>query len=467
MAKKRRQPKKTARIFLVGILILILGVVFWQMLPRLEGGEPTVAFEGFNAHMGVSSDFSLVVTDKESGLRKVWVALLADGREQVLKTYECGETKGGAVFKKRFEITVEPAKLHIAEGSAVLRIAAWDDSWRGWGKGNRQYIEKQVTIDTTQPEVEMISRQHYISRGGACVAVYRLTEPEITHGVQVGDDFFPGHAGALGDPHICLAFFAVSHDQKKNVPIFVKAVDRAGNTTQVGSYFSIKSKVFKEDEIRISDAFLQRKMPEFTGVLPEASSLIDKFIHINSDLREKNNDRIRALCRHSESAMHWQDAFKRFPNSSREASFADRRTYTYQGETIGRAVHMGVDLASISNSPVPAANAGKVSFCGRLGIYGKTVIIDHGCGLFSLYAHLSHMAVKEKQRVKTGDILGKSGMSGLAGGDHLHFAMLIHDTFVNPVEWWDASWIKNNITGKIDTARQMKKDGAWNDGGFE
>ena len=116
---------------------------------------------------------------------------------------------------------------------------------------------------------------------------------------------------------------------------------------------------------------------------------------------------------------------------------------------------MGIDLASLSQAPVPAANSGKVVFTDTVGIYGKTVIIDHGFGLFSMYSHLSHINAVSGQSVRMGDIIGKTGSTGLAGGDHLHFGMLVHDTFVNPLEWWDAKWIKNNISDKIGSAESF------------
>ncbi|MCK5419040.1 MAG: M23 family metallopeptidase, partial [Desulfobacterales bacterium] len=120
------------------------------------------------------------------------------------------------------------------------------------------------------------------------------------------------------------------------------------------------------------------------------------------------------------------------------------------GKIIDRQVHLGIDLASVKHAPVPAANSGVVIFSGPLGIYGKTILIDHGFGLFSMYAHLNRSDVGKGQQVSKGDTLGRTGSTGLAGGDHLHFSMLVHNTFVNPVEWWDAAWIKNNILSKIE-----------------
>ena len=138
------------------------------------------------------------------------------------------------------------------------------------------------------------------------------------------------------------------------------------------------------------------------------------------------------------------------PGAANRAGFADHRKYKYHGEIIDNQVHLGVDLASVAHSPVPASNKGKVVLVESIGIYGKTVIIDHGFGLFSMYAHLSSMSVNEGQVVLKGQNIGETGMTGLAGGDHLHFSMIVNKTFVNPVEWWDASWIKNNISSKIN-----------------
>ena len=127
------------------------------------------------------------------------------------------------------------------------------------------------------------------------------------------------------------------------------------------------------------------------------------------------------------------------------AAFGDRRTYTYDGKVVDQQVHLGVDLASTAQCPIPAANAGRVVFADPLGIHGFTVVLDHGLGLFSMYCHLSQIDVAMSQDVTRGQTLGLSGATGLAGGDHLHFAMLIHGAFVNPVEWWDDHWIRDNV----------------------
>ena len=100
-------------------------------------------------------------------------------------------------------------------------------------------------------------------------------------------------------------------------------------------------------------------------------------------------------------------------------------------------------------SPISAAAAGRGIYADDLGIYGLCVLIDHGMGLASVYGHLSSIAVEAGEDVSQGSVLGRSGETGLAGGDHLHFALLVGDTYVNPLEWWDPKWVRSHIEVRL------------------
>jgi murein DD-endopeptidase MepM/ murein hydrolase activator NlpD len=153
--------------------------------------------------------------------------------------------------------------------------------------------------------------------------------------------------------------------------------------------------------------------------------------------------------------MLWRGVvFHPFSNNAVESAFADRRTYFYQGKEVDRQVHLGFDLASYTQTPIVAANAGQVVFAAELGIYGNCVIIDHGMGLQSLYAHLSTVDVQPGAVVAKDQPIGRSGITGMAGGDHLHFTMLVNGQMVNPVEWWDSHWIEDRILRKLRAAGQ-------------
>ena len=119
--------------------------------------------------------------------------------------------------------------------------------------------------------------------------------------------------------------------------------------------------------------------------------------------------------------------------------------YYYKNKEIDKQVHLGIDLASTKRAEVHAANSGTVVFADYLGIYGNTVILDHGQGIFSLYSHLSEIDSTVGELKEKGTVIGLSGATGMAGGDHLHFSMIINGIFVTPLEWWDQQWLRLNI----------------------
>jgi len=438
-------------------LVIILPVV-WFLSVRLEGGEAEIKMEPSISSIGMSKKVSITVSDAKSGVRRVWIGLLKDKREKVLfeKAFaSAGLFSGGIVKEETFTIFIEPKKLGVGDGKALLRLAVHDFSWRGWWNGNRTYIEKEVVIDTKPPKVDVLSRAHYVSQGGSGLVIYKTSEPCPLSGVFVGDNFFPGYPGFFKDSEIMVAFFALGHQQGPGTRIYIQAADAAENSTKAGFSYRVKKRKFRKDKINISDRFLNWKMPEFERDIPNdpKAALIDRFLSINRQLRETNFKKIVEIGKNTERVIYWDGAFLRLPNSKRMAGFADHREYRYKGKQIDQQYHMGIDLASLEQSPVPASNSGKVVFADELGIYGQTVIIDHGFGLFSMYSHLSRVNIQKEAMVSKGDIIGHTGRTGLAGGDHLHFSLFIHNTFVYPVEWWDASWIKNNILNKINDVK--------------
>lgn len=437
------------------MILMVVSSVFWILLLRLEGGKPSIKLGLSSSSIGVYNELKVSVIDKKSSIRKIWIGLLKEGEEIDIfkKEFPSPEILSGwKVQKKSFNIPIEPKKMGITDGKAIIRIVSWDYSWRGWGKGNRAYVENDVVIDTVPPEIEMQSKAHNLSQGGAGLVIYKISEQCPKSGVYVGEKFFPGHSGYFKDQNTLLAFVALDFKQGSETQIYAKAIDNAGNSTRTGFPYYIKKKTFKKDVINISDKFLNWKIPEFESYLPKDSktSRVDNFLMINRIMRKENYKKITELGAKTEKVMYWNGRFLRLPKAARKSGFADHRTYKYKGRIIDHQVHLGIDLASIIHSKVPASNKGKIVFTGNMGIYGRTIAIDHGFGVLSMYSHLSRVDVKMGQIVSKGEYIGRTGSTGLAGGDHLHFGILVHDTFVNPIEWWDNSWIKNNISDKID-----------------
>lgn len=455
MYLKPKAKGKNLKIWLVAILLTVVIIPAVRvMFVKFEGEAPVLEMNPLPEAVSTSFEVAGKIHDLSSGLRKIRVTLTRNGKETVLleKSYDAPAWfKKGHTTAGDFSIPVSFAKNEFPDGKATLTVMVRDYSWRDWWNGNKTLVQHEFDVDTQTPRLTILSRQHNVSQGGSGLLVYRLSEPCVKSGVMVGDDFFPGHAGYFSDKQIYLAFFAVPIDHTADKGFFATAVDRAGNTAKSGFYHYLRKKAFRKDVLTLSDAFLSSSLMEFQEIpgVSDRPSPVEQFIFINSELRKKNNQTILANGQKTEARISWEGRFGRLPNSAPRASFADHREYVYDGAIVSRAIHMGVDLASTRNVEIPAANSGKVVFAEYVGIYGNLVCIDHGFGLMSIYAHLNQMTVKPGDRVAKNDVIGYSGVTGMAGGDHLHFGMFIDHVFVNPVEWWDESWIANNITDKL------------------
>ena len=311
------------------------------------------------------------------------------------------------------------------------------------------------------PRVSVASMHHFVNHGGAEMVVFRATPAGVRSGVRVGDVTYAGYplagTGAKADAALSAAFFALLYDQDLNTPMSVFAIDDAGNQATTPLDAKVFQKQFRRSRIEVSPQFLGRVVPAIlentpSFKVPDPNDPVGSFLTINRDLRKQNADTIATYARKSAPQMLWKGAFLQLGNSQVEALFADHRTYIYQGKEIDQQVHLGFDLAVTAAIPVLAANDGWVAHADYLGIYGNCVIIDHGFGVQSLYGHLSSMDVKAGDTVHKGQVLGRSGMTGLAGGDHLHFTMLVDGHPVNSVEWWDPHWMEDRVLRKVREA---------------
>lgn len=347
----------------------------------------------------------------------------------------------------------------LQQGPARIVVTASRASWL-----SLRTVESSATRDLQvrlePPRVAVLSTHHYVNHGGAEMVLYRATPPDVQSGVRVGDVEYAGYpasgAGLAGaDESTRVAFFALLHDQDLKTPIVAFARDEAGNEATTSFVERVFGKPFRRSRIQIDDRFLQRVVPEILSHAPElgipapTGDLVNDFVRINSDLRRLNGEKILALSKGTSATKLWSGSFLPLGNAQVEAGFADHRTYLHGGKEIDQQVHLGFDLAVTSAIPVAAENDGKVLLAEWLGIYGNCVILDHGMGVGSLYAHLSSTDVKVGDTVTKGQVLGRSGMTGLAAGDHLHFTMLVGGRPVNPVEWWDAHWIQDRVDRKL------------------
>jgi murein DD-endopeptidase MepM/ murein hydrolase activator NlpD len=105
------------------------------------------------------------------------------------------------------------------------------------------------------------------------------------------------------------------------------------------------------------------------------------------------------------------------------------------GQVVSHAQHAGVDLAAAGGTPILASAAGVVAFAGRWRIRGNVVVLDHGVGVHSLYAHAAEHLVAAGQRVAQGQPIARVGSTGLSTGPHLHWEVRAGGVAVEPLEW--------------------------------
>jgi murein DD-endopeptidase MepM/ murein hydrolase activator NlpD len=455
MARKKKNVYYLTLIPLVIIVFLFL----WLFTVIFEGEKPVVILVPLPDFISQKQQFSINISDAERGLRSLKVSYNQGGNEVTI--YE--ETfpfqgllnrEGVHYFSKIIDF--DPLELGLAQGRVDLNIQVWDYSRRGGGDGNMTLIQHKMTVDTIPPAVRAISRMHNINMGGAGLIIYRTSSDTIESGVYVDDDFFPGFPAEKDSKEgTYLAYFALRHDSSQDPSVYLWAKDRAENTTNATFNYNIRQKSFGTENMNINDRFLTKVLPYFSfyEMDPQYTD-VEKYVKINNDLRLQDNETLYNLMKETAPEKYWEGAWLRLKNAATTADFADHRKYYYKGEEIDEQYHMGIDLASLANSPVEAANGGKVLFAERNGIYGLTVVLDHGQGLGSLYGHLSEIMVVKGDLVEKGGLIGYTGQTGLAGGDHLHFGMMVYDVFVNPIEWWDAHWIEDNVTIKLDLLKE-------------
>ena len=433
-------------------LLIILGAVGWFFAFMYEGEVPSASLQPLPEYISKAQKLMLTAEDRKRGLRAVRLSIAQGGKETVLldETFSYqGILNRDGVHRVEKEVFVDPAALKLAQGELNILLKVWDYSRRG--EGNLAGLQHKSIVDTVPPSLRAVSHMHNVNVGGVGFAVYQTSQDAASSGVFVDDLFFPGYPDRdQREKGIHHCYFAIPYDKTSNPKILLWAKDKAGNEAKTSFYCHVIQKKFREDKIEISDGFIQKLLPYFSFYpLGSEDSDIKKFLKINNDLRRENHQALSRLNDRTSPDKLWDGVWLSHLNGQTMARFADHRLYFYKGQRVDDKFHLGVDLASLANAPVLASNNGKVVFADRLGIYGLAVVIDHGQGLSSVYGHLSKIEVSPGQEVKKGEPVGVTGDTGLAGGDHLHFSVMLQGIFVNPVEWWDQHWIKDNVTKKL------------------
>ena len=419
--------------------------ILWSM-----SSSPVVTIPDSLTALGQTTPVTVHVADPH-GVREVSVSVEQNGAE-----YKVADVKQPA-RRFRWERNAAAGEWHftagakaipqLKDGKARLIVVAVSNDFRA--KTSR--LEREVMVITRPPMLSVDSDQHYLYIGMADLVTFNVSGYTTDSGVKVGDERFRAWPMPGGKPGYFSLFAFPWNMPPSTVPLVY--ADNPGSEVTGSMVYQFprnEQPKYRVRDLEISDAFMQKVVNELD---PNGSGdMVDRFVKINREMRIANNKTLADLRLKSEARFLWSQPFLQQPNTKVEANFADTRNYVYHGKKIDQETHLGYDLSSTQHVGVVASNDGKVVYAAPLGIYGNCIVLDHGYGLQSVYGHMSEIDVHEGDMVKRGQVMGKSGTTGMAGGDHIHFSMLLEGVQIDPKEWWDAHWIKDHIARRVELA---------------
>jgi len=433
---------------------LVVGAIgFMAFSPTFEREDPKLSVS-HDGYWNFKDPIHVVVED-QSGLKSFKATLSTPHDEWVVVE----DNTPSSETKKSFDVLPPKGVRRVEATSVILKIEATDNSLWGLFMGNTVKEEYTLVIDQRRPVLSIIANSYKIQKGGSAIVVFKADDPHMESlkiVTSYGKTFIPQPFVKEGYYASLLAWPV----QEETFSAAVVARDKAGNETKSSIPLRLKDHVYRVSNIELSDAFLDGKIAELANEYEQTAGVDDRleqFRIINEKVRADNEKVIHEVTSKVSNKMivDFNPApFYPLVNGQKVADFGDHRIYSYKGQqNVSQAYHMGLDLASVHNGPIIATNGGNTVFSQPNGIYGNLPIIDHGFGLYTLYGHCSEVHVQEGDAVNNGQEIAKTGLSGYAMGDHLHFGILVQGIEVRPEEWMDTKWIYDNITSVIESAK--------------
>jgi murein DD-endopeptidase MepM/ murein hydrolase activator NlpD len=436
---------KTALVILVVVILLPLALLLAFSATPIVSVQPSVTA------LGASVPIAVQASDPH-GIRSLAVSIEQNGAQY--SVFEAKEPSHRIFWQRgvpdgiwKFAVGTKTIP-QLRDGKARVIIAVTSNDFLS----KTVRWDREVSVVTRPPVLTADSDQHYLYLGMADLVTFNIGGSWTEAGVQVGDQTFRGWPMPDGKPGL-FSLFAFAWNMPAGTTPLVYATDAAGNKVTASMVFQFPKKEqpkYRVRDLQLDDHFIQKVVTELD---PNGSGdPIARFVKINSEMRRANNQTLSALRLKTADRFLWSQPFLQQHNSKVESSFADVRNYIYQGKKIDQQVHLGYDLSITQHVGVEASNDGRVVYAAPLGIYGNCIVLDHGYGLQTIYGHLSEIAVHEGDMVKRAQIMGKSGQTGMAGGDHIHFSMQLEGIQIDPKEWWDAHWIKDHVAKRVSLA---------------
>jgi hypothetical protein len=372
-----------SRIMLILVLPFIIVVLAYGAYNLFFIPDPVIT--GLEAFEFLPADET--VTIRSENVTSIDISIYQGGEkfELLVDKPELSETT--------YSLPVRLKELGLADGSAIVLVKAKS------GLLKKIKHEIRTVIDSQPPTLEVFRAPSALNEGSAGVTVLRASGADAVY-VKLDDMKFrafesasPQDGGSqqnpgIGDAKMYHVLFPAPFGIESNNVFYAVAEDIAGNKNIKALSTSLIPKDHRTSTITIDKSFIERIVSPLLNTV-SISDHRSAFQTVNEELRGKNHNTIIEIARKSGVRTQWKGRFLQLKNSKVMATYGDERAYFFEGKEISKSVHLGYDLASFANAPVEAANSGTVLFAGDLGIYGNTVIIDHGLGLMSIYGHLS------------------------------------------------------------------------------
>ncbi len=442
------------------ILLIFIGIAIWGYNKMdsmmFEKNTPKISLEK-SYYWNPNNSFEVNLSD-DSGLKHI-EAFLSDGTNRV-KIYDKTFNKP----QKSYTIKIEYPKIGLPNKKELLKLTvnATDISKWNFFSGNSLQKQTILTLDSQRPDVFSLITSYGITKGGVGLAIFKAEDKNLDQlyiETNFGKKFYPTKFYKDGY-YASLVAWPVT---QKRFSAKIVAIDKAGNKTRSRLSFFLKNRTYRESYLKAKDSFINGKISDLAEDRLELTKDLtptQKLDFINRTYRDENDKLIKDITTKIDSNLISSFDIKPFyplKNGKVVASFGDHRFYYYKTKenVISQAYHLGIDLASIKMDNIRITNPGVSVYADYNGIYGNTLIVYHGLGLYTLYGHCSTIMVKRGELIKADEIAAKTGATGLALGDHLHMSILVQGIFVRPAEWMDSKWIQANITDVINGAKKM------------
>lgn len=315
------------------------------------------------------------------------------------------------INRKSFTIPFSIDSTQLEDGSHTMQIAVEDTS----KNHNTSTIKVSFYVDNKGLTAAFTERSYRADQGKTAHLKIQTNKPVKSIIVNVlNQQYQCFQEAAQSTLYEC--FIPIDCEEKVGEHLVIAEVsDYVGNVTKLAN---------KLDVMHFS-------FPQQKGFSVNAEKLeAEKEISMNNNVLD---EAIKKWLTESPKHKLWHGPF--------ELPLQVRRMTTPFGELRmtperGRYHHKGVDLVNMPKSVVWAAQHGKVIIKDRFTMTGNTIVLDHGCGVMTLYAHLDSFAdIDIGDMVKKGNPIGRVGMTGYAAGYHLHWELRVNNTPVDPMEW--------------------------------